>query len=575
MEKNKEYIGEVLSLGSEGEGVINCNGTTVFVPFCLPQESVSFKVLKTTGSVAYGKLTEVHELSEKRAIAECPNFGKCGGCQLQHMDYELQLDFKRQHVESCLKKIGGISAEVSPCVASDKPYGYRNKLAVPVGVDSLGNTVIGFYAPRSHRIVETDDCALQTEWSQKLISALREFMIERGYKGYDEVKRRGEVRQLVARDVEGKLIITVVATKVIDMDSFAQKLEKEFKKFTLLLNINSSTGNVIFGKEWHICRGEGFFYGEALGIKFKAGANTFLQVNDYVREKLYKAVIAELRSRSAVAIDLYSGGGMLTALLAKECKQAFGIEIVEEAVACADELKELNGLSDKMFNICGKVEDKLSEVFAKTEGAERVIVCDPPRKGMERSVVRSILSSGADKVILISCDPATLARDLGLLCGSLKEVDGRIIKNPDYADASHAQDGLKGYYQIQSITPFDMFPQTKHVETLVVLSHKKPDSHIEVKIDFDNTSLDKSAIAERAEKRKPKDKPTYKDIQDWVEENYGFKVHTAYIAEVKRNEGLPMYDAPNAVEELKHPRPHPSQEMVKAIKQALKHFEII
>ncbi|MDE6790526.1 MAG: hypothetical protein K2J61_02270, partial [Clostridia bacterium] len=246
---------------------------------------------------------------------------------------------------------------------------------------------------------------------------------------------------------------------------FAAKLEKDFKNFTLWLNVNRSTGNAVFGVEWHIFRGEGYFSGVDCGIKFKAGAQTFLQVNDGVRKKLYGEVVAAAGDGNAVAIDLYSGGGMLTAMLAKACVAAYGIEIVPEAVACADELRELNGLSDKMFNYCGAVEDKIDEVFALSAGYKRAIVCDPPRKGMERSVIKAVLASGADKVVLVSCNPATLARDLGLLCGSLKEADGQIVKNPSYSP-----DGISGYYRITSVTPFDMFPQTKHVETLVVLT---------------------------------------------------------------------------------------------------------
>lgn len=465
MEKNLEYIGEVLSLGSEGEGVINCDGVTAFVPQCLPGEKVSFKALKVSGGVAYGKLTEVHTLSKDRVAPACAVFGKCGGCQLQHMSYGLQLDFKRRSVENRLKKIGGLAINVDECVASDLPYGYRNKLAVPVGEDEDGNVVVGFYAPRSHRIVPVKYCALQQKWSVTLINSLKGFMRESGVKGYNELTKKGDVRQLVAREISGKLIVTVVSARKIDLEGFAEKLQKEFKKFTLLLNVNNTTGNVIFGKEWHICRGEGFFTAEDMGVKFKAGANTFLQINDGVRGKLYDRVVGEVCAENVVAVDLYSGGGMLTALLAKGCKAAYGIEIVKEAVDCANELKEENGLADKMFNICGAVEDKLAEVFALTEGAERVIVCDPPRKGMERSVVKAILASGAKKVVLVSCEPATLARDLGLLCGSLKEVDGQIIKNPDY-------DGVTptGYYEIVSVTPFDMFPQTKHVETVVCLT---------------------------------------------------------------------------------------------------------
>lgn len=467
MEKNREYTGEVLSLGSEGEGIINYEDVTAFVPQCLPGERVSFKALKVSGKVAYGKLTEVHTLSKDRAIPTCANFGRCGGCQLQHMSYALQLSFKRQSVENCLKKIGGLTVKVDDCVASDMQYGYRNKLAIPVGVDGEGNNVIGFYAPRSHRIVPIKECSLQQNWSARLVSLLRLFMSEQGLKGYDEIKKKGDIRQLVARELDGKFIITVVASRKIELEGFAKKLEGEFKNFTLLLNVNASTGNVIFGKEWHICCGKGYFVGKDMGIKFKAGANTFLQINDGVRSKLYKAVAAQVCAKDSVAVDLYSGGGMLTALLAKGCKTAYGIEIVKEAVECADELKEMNNLSDKMFNICGAVEDRLDEVFRLTEGAERVIVCDPPRKGMERSVCNAILASGAKKVVLVSCNPATLARDLGILCGSLREVDGQLIKNADYDGTP-----LKGFYEITSVTPFDMFPQTRHVETLAVLRTK-------------------------------------------------------------------------------------------------------
>ncbi|MGN0817627.1 MAG: 23S rRNA (uracil(1939)-C(5))-methyltransferase RlmD, partial [Candidatus Coproplasma sp.] len=465
MQKNQEYKGKVVALGSEGEGIVQTAEGTAFVPYCLPEEEVSFRALRVKGGVAYGKLTEVHTLSRDRAVPVCPVYEKCGGCQLQHASYSAQLDFKRKLVENCLKKIGGLDREVKPTVSSDKQYSYRNKLALPVGVTEEGSTVVGFFAPRSHRIVPIFDCALQQEWAKPLIAALLKFMRENGVSGYDEHTGKGSVRHVVAREVKGKFIFTVVSAERIDLSPLADILDGQFKKYTLLLNVNRSKGNAIFSKEWHICRGEGFFEGEDCGIKFKAGANTFLQVNDGVRSALYSAVTQEVCDKKSVAIDLYSGGGMLTAMLAKGCKAAYGIEIVKEAVVCADELKELNGLSDKMFNICGTVEENLGAVLERTEGAKRVIVCDPPRKGMERSVIKEIIASGAEKVVLVSCNPATLARDLGLLCGSLIESEGQIAR------ATPAEDGsFAGAYKINSVTPFDMFPQTKHVETLVVLS---------------------------------------------------------------------------------------------------------
>lgn len=567
MQKNGEYKGKVAALGSGGEGIIYSDGETVFVPLCLPDEEISFKVLSSKNGVSFGKVTEVHTVSRDRVAPVCPVFGKCGGCDLQHMSYSAQLEYKRGAVENCLKKIGGLSVAVNPAVASAEEYAYRNKLALPVGVNASGGAETGFYAPRSHRIVPNNGCPLQKRGANAAAEAMRAYLAA-GAKPYDEATGKGDIRRLVVREIKGGYIVTVVSARRVDLTGFEKLLEEKLGNFTLLLNINSSRGNAIFGKEWHICRGKGFFEAEDSGIKYKAGAETFLQVNDGVRAKLYSSVVAAV-GKNCAAIDLYSGGSMLTALLAKACGFACGVEIVEEAVRCADGIKDMNGLDGRMVNICGAVEDKIDEALALTEGKKRVIVCDPPRKGMGRSVVKAVLRSGAEKVVLISCNPATLARDAGLLCGSLKEEGGQLIKTPD--------GGAEGVYKIESVTPFDMFPQTVNVETLVLLSKKKPDSHIVVDVEFGEGEgkISLKDALKRAEGRKPKSKTTYKDIQNYVEENYGFKVHTAYIAEVKRNLGLPMYDAPNAVEELKRPRSHPTEKMVLAIKETLAHFEII
>ena len=551
LQKNQICEGLVEGLGSNGEGIIRIEGATVFVPFCLVGESVAFKVLKVKGNIAYGKLIDVLKPSADRVAPRCPVFGKCGGCDLQHMSYPAQLEFKRSLVQSALLKIGGIDFPVSETRFGGGEYRYRNKLALPVSLEN-GETVTGFYAPHSHRIVATDDCDIQTEWVRDVISSVKKF-------GADGV------RHIVVREIKGKFIFALVCNKLPDAKPFAEILKEKFKKFTLLVNINTAPTNVIFGREWHTVCGDGFFGAEEFGIRYKAGANTFLQVNDGVRAELYSAVLDEAEA-GTTALDLYSGGGLLTAMLAKKCGLAYGIEIVEEASRCADGLRDENGLAGKMFNICGKVEEEIDKVFART-GGKRIIVCDPPRKGMERSAVNAVKKSGADKIVLISCNPATLARDLGLITGSLVEKDGALVKSGE----------IVSDYEIQSITPFDMFPQTKHIETLVVLSHKKPDGHINIKVEFgeEEGQVSLKEVAKRAEERKPKEKVTYKKMQDYIEQTYGFKVHTAYIAEVKRDLGLPMYDAPNAVEELKHPRPHPIPKMVEAIKETLKHFEIL
>lgn len=472
MQKNQIIKEKVLSFGSEGEGVIKSDEYTAFVPFCLPDEEVSFKVLKVKGNVVFGKVEKVITPCKNRVVPLCPHFEKCGGCQLQHLAYEGQLEFKREQVQNCLKKLGGIDVDVCDTVASEKIYSYRNKLALPIGVNDRGETVVGMYAQRSHRIIPLERCPIQADWCKDLISAVLNFCKTSGYKGYDEIAKKGVLRHVVAREIKGNFIITIVATKVINLDALIDILKDKFPCFTLVLNVNKGDGNAIFGKEFITVYGDGFFVSQDGEIKFKAGANTFLQINDDVRAKLYNTVIECLQDGqkpldNVVALDLYSGGGMLTAMLAKKCKRAYGIEIIKEASLCADELSFLNGLDGKMINVCGKVEDELPSIMQRTATDQRVIVCDPPRKGMERSVVKSVLTSGAERVVLVSCNPATLARDLGILCGSLVEKDGQLVKNPDYALGK-----TKGFYKIEKVIPFDMFPQTKHVETVVCLTRK-------------------------------------------------------------------------------------------------------
>ena len=470
MKKNDVIISTATGYGSEGEAIFMHENCPVFVPFCLEGERAAVKILSVKGNIAYGKCVETVAPSKERVQPACPVFTRCGGCQLQHMSYDAQVSFKTQLVRNTLKKIAGIDADVLPARASALQYRYRNKLVLPVGVNADGGTSIGFYAERSHRIVPVDDCPIQSPWCGKVISVVKAYMAANGLSGYDETDGRGDIRRIAVREVGGRFIVALVAAKAVNAAPLADMLENALGKITLLLNINKSHGNAVFGEQWSTVRGDGFFEAEDLGIKFRAGANTFLQVNDGVRTELYENIVNEVSDVGA-AIDLYSGGGMLTAMLAKKCGAAYGIEVVKEASICADELKELNGLSGRMTNICGKVEDELAMLLKRTAGLRRAIVCDPPRKGMERSVVEAIKESGADKIILVSCNPATLARDLGILLGSLKDEDGVLKKNPDYAAASA--------YEIEYIQPYDMFPQTKHVETLVVLSRKSmPQRHI-------------------------------------------------------------------------------------------------
>ena len=571
MEKNEEYIGIVEKTGSNGEGILKNGDYTVFVPYALPEEKIKYKVLKVKKNICFAKITELCVPSEERVRPKCPVYEKCGGCQLQHLKYKHQLILKRKIVKDCLSKIAFLDEKVMPTVPSELEYGYRNKLQLPIRTEKSG-IAIGFFAQNSHRIVQINDCPIQPWWCGKIIKIIRKYIDVFDVTAYSEESKCGLLKHVVVRDVDGKLIITVVinGNELPQVNKLVDLLSTEFNEFSLFVNINKDDTNVIFGKEFRCVYGRKKVVSSDMGVKFEIGPESFMQVNDLVRRNIYReAVKAADPDPDTVVIDAYSGAGLLTAIFATRAKKAVGIEIVKEAVDCADELKKLNGLDEKMENICAPCEVALPVVMERERlgGTKFTLILDPPRQGVDEKLISAIKTAMPERIVYISCSPQTLSRDLGLLSETLVREDGELKKSPENGEFSK--------YKIEYVKPFDMFPQTRHVETLVVLSHKKPDSHLEVKIDFDNTALDKTAIAERAEKRKPQEKTTYKKIQEWIEENYGFKVHTAYIAEVKRELGLPMYDAPNAEDELKRPRQHPTEQMTTAIKAALKHFEII
>ena len=470
IEKNDIICAVTDAIGSNGEGIIRHEGVTFFVPACLPGEKVRFRVLKVKGTIGYGKVEEILTPAEERVREKCPVFSKCGGCCLQHLEYGAQLAHKAGVVKDALRKIGGLHIAVPHAIPSDEPYGYRNKLQLPVGVDKEGNTVIGFYAEHSHRIIPISACAIHPEWAEKLISVVKRYIMECAVKGYDEQTKTGALRHIVAREIGGKFIITFVTAKrnLPNIPYLIGMLCEAFHSVTVYLNFNDLDTNVIFGKEFQLVHGMGFFEGEEHGIRYEAGPVTFLQVNENVRTKLYKDALKTVSADGdEVVVDAYSGGGLLTAMIAKKVQRVYGIELEEEASRCADKLKEKNKLTN-MINICGYVEEKLPAVLEKEKGEKLRLILDPPRAGIARSVLYALLKSGIPKLTLISCNPATLARDLGILTGSLTENEkGELVKNPAYEE-----DGLKDFYIVEKIQTYDMFPQTKHVETLVCLARK-------------------------------------------------------------------------------------------------------
>ena len=537
--------------GMDGEGVAHADDNVIFVPFAMKGERVKAKVTYVKRNLVFCDLKEILRPSPLRVYPDCNRFPKCGGCDILHVGYEEQLCIKKDNIKTLFRKNVGYEPEIDDVVPSPKQLAYRNKIQLPFGTVN-GKVAVGFFRENSHKIVSITKCFLHGDWVEKLIGVFLSYAEKFGLTAYDEYTKNGVLRHLVARYIGGKYCIVVVTNNcpLPHTKELVSMLKETIgEDFSLYYSPKVEHNNVIMGKTVVPIK-ESPFIIDVLGIKVSLNPFSFLQLNDDVRDLIYTAVADRIPDGSTV-IDAYAGVGILGATLAKRGARVYNIEIVPEATADGNVLAKQNGLEDKITNINGDAALILPQLLEKLNLQEKVyILLDPPRKGISSEVVAALnkLSCPVD-LIYISCNPATLTRDLKLLSAS---------------------------YTIEKVTPYDMFPQTKHVETLVQLSHKTPDSHIVVKVDFDkDNSIQTDTLLKNAQAYKPAERVTYKMIQAYVEEKYGFKVHTAYIAEVKRSYGLPMYDAPNAVEELKRPRQHPSEKMVEAIKDALKHFDIV
>lgn len=442
-EKNTVIEVEIDNLGINGEGVARYNGKAVFIKNALVGEKVRAKIIFSKPTFCVAIVQERLSTSSQRQPAQCPIFTKCGGCNIQHLDYGGQLEFKKQLVQDALQRIGGLDVKVNDCVASDKQFRYRNKMSLPIRRD--GDVVkVGLFAENSHRIVECDDCILQPEWNKTCIKLVKQFIQKERVSVYSDEDKKGKIRHLVVRQVEGCLFVTVVATTKIKLDAFAQDLAKSFDSFALFLNVNAKDNNVILGDVWYeiTSRNVPEKVGDLIAQIHPAG---FFQVNDYIKNQIYSKAVEEVnQSGASVVIDAYSGAGIMSAFFARFVDKVYAIEINEQAHASCEKIVKDNKIAN-LYPILGDVKDKIGDVLAHNRTNKTTVVLDPPRSGCNQNVLQAIVDSNIENVVYISCNPATLARDLKF---------------------------LKDYYLINSVTPFDMFPQTSNVETLVCLSHK-------------------------------------------------------------------------------------------------------
>ena len=554
--KNDIVTLEIVDCGTDGEGIGKADGFTVFVKDAVIGDTVTAKIMKAKKNYGYGRLMEILNASPYRVEPVCPSARQCGGCQLQAVSYEEQKVFKEKKLRGHLERIGGFTnLPMEPLIGMDEPYHYRNKAQFPVGRNKEGKIVTGFYAGRTHAIIENRDCALGIPENKDVLDRVIAHMEKYNIAPYDEVTGKGLVRHIFVRYgfFTGELMVCLIINGQ-DLPHQRELVEKlcEIPGMTSIsLNMNKKRSNVILGDKVKTIWGKEYITDKIGDISYEISPLSFFQVNPQQTWKLYSKALeyADLHGEETVW-DLYCGIGTISLFLAQKAKFVRGVEIVPAAIEDAKRNAQINHIENVEFFV-GKAEEVLPREYEKNGVYADVIVVDPPRKGCDAMLLKTILKMQPKRVVYVSCDSATLARDLRFLCDN--------------------------GYELKKVCGVDQFPQTVHVETVVLLSHKKPDGHINVKVEFGEgegkVPLDN--IAQRAESYKPKERVTYKMIKEYIEAKYGFKVHTAYIAEVKRDLGLPMYDASNAVEELKQPRKHPTAEKVEAIKDALKHFEVI
>lgn len=473
MRKNDVIEGDIIAYGCEGEGILKSEGVTVFVPFAAKGERVKVQILKCGKCIAFAKLLTVITPSVARVEPNCSTYAKCGGCRLLHLDYNEQLEYKRSLIAETLEKIAFLKTNPLNTVESVPQFGYRVKLALPVRSEN-GELKIGFFARNSHRVVEVDSCALHGDWATKIIFALKNYMREYSIEGYDEKNSSGKVRHLVVKKSGESFIVILVATTAClsGIKFFSVSLEKCIGKHSLYVNVNKNSNNVILGDEYHLIDGEGFICSEWEGLTYKIGPKSFMQVNEYVKNSLYKKA-CEFLSENKTVIDAYCGTGLLTCALAKKSARAIGVEIVDEAVDLAKALAAENGVNNAEF-ICAPCEQALPPLIEKlkNEGENVVVYLDPPRKGLDKAVIKALLKAAPNEIIYISCSPQTLARDLGLLLGTLKYNEaGGVKKSVDCAKLVElGKTVLPSGYKIEYLRGYDMFAGCKDVETLVVLS---------------------------------------------------------------------------------------------------------
>lgn len=541
--KNDLVTLEIEDCGIDGEGIGKADGFTVFVKDAVIGDTVTAKIIKAKKNYGYGRLMEVLKPSPYRVEPKCEFARQCGGCQLQALSYDQQLVFKTNKVKGHLERIGGFTdIPMEPIIGMDELFHYRNKAQFPVGRNKEGKIVTGFYAGRTHNIIENRDCALGVAENKEVLDRVIAHMEKYGIEPYNEATGKGLVRHVLIRygyfTKEVMVCLILNGNKILKEEQLVKSLCEIPGMTSITINVNKKHSNVILGEEIRLLWGQEYITDRIGDISYQISPLSFYQVNPMQTQKLYAKALeyADLHGEETVW-DLYCGIGTISLFLAQKAKFVRGVEIVPAAIENAKENAKLNGLENTEFFV-GKAEEVLPREYKKNGVYADVIVVDPPRKGCDETLLETMVEMNPERIVYVSCDSATLARDLKYLC--------------------------KRGYELRKVCPVDQFGMTVHVETVVLLSQQKPDDTIEIDLDLDELDATSAEL-----------KATYQEIKDYVLKEFGLKVSSLYISQVKRKCGIEVGENYNLPKSENARVPQCPKEKEDAIKAALKYYAMI
>lgn len=545
MKKDDVIELKIEDMGVDGEGIGKAEGITLFVKDAVIGDVVRVKVMKMKKSYGYARLCEVVTPSPYRVKPLCPASRPCGGCQLQALSYEKQLEFKENKVRNNLRRIGGFAdIPMEPIIGMEQPYHYRNKAQFPIGRDKNGKLTVGFYAARTHSLIPVEKCYLGADINEPILQRILQIMEQEHIEPYDEKTHTGLVRHILIRfgftTKEIMVCFVLNGKKLPKQEKFIASLTEIPGMTSISINRNEKNTNVILGEKTITIWGQDYITDYIGGVKYQISPQSFYQINPVQTKVLYgKALEYAGLTGEETVWDLYCGIGTISLFLAQKARKVFGVEIVPQAIEDAKKNAALNDITNVDFFV-GKAEEVYPAYVNghKDEARAEVIVVDPPRKGCEESLLSTIVSMAPARIVYVSCDSATLARDLKYLCGQ--------------------------GYELKRAQAVDQFCQTGHVETVVLLSQQKPDDVIEVEIELDELDLTSA-----------ESKATYKEIQEYVLKEHGLKVSNLYISQVKRKCGIAVGENYNLSKSEDSRQPQCPVEKEKAIMDALEHFGMI